>query len=66
MTPRPPPPAALDHRRLAVIDPPGGAQPMTVAADGATRLVRTYSRGRGDPTGGRPRAGTELALGLDA
>ncbi|WEV24653.1 asparagine synthase (glutamine-hydrolyzing) [Streptomyces sp. 71268] len=35
--------AALGHRRLAVIDPPGGAQPMTVAADGATRLVLTYS-----------------------
>lgn len=35
--------AALGHRRLAVIDPPGGAQPMTVAAAGATRLVLTYS-----------------------
>ncbi|MFE6779936.1 asparagine synthase (glutamine-hydrolyzing) [Streptomyces sp. NPDC057702] len=34
---------ALGHRRLAVIDLPGGAQPMTVTAHGATRLVTTYS-----------------------
>lgn len=35
--------AALGHRRLAVLDPDGGAQPMTVHADG--RPVATVSAG---------------------
>ncbi|MFG2494400.1 asparagine synthase (glutamine-hydrolyzing) [Streptomyces caniferus] len=35
--------AALGHRRLAVIDIDGGAQPMTVEEDGRTLLVTTYS-----------------------
>ncbi|TVL90595.1 asparagine synthase (glutamine-hydrolyzing) [Streptomyces sp. SAJ15] len=35
--------AALGHRRLAVIDIEGGAQPMTVARGGETALVTTYS-----------------------
>ncbi|MDH6113397.1 asparagine synthase (glutamine-hydrolyzing) [Kitasatospora sp. MAP12-15] len=37
------PHAALGHRRLAVIDPAGGAQPMTVEQDGRTVLVLSYS-----------------------
>jgi asparagine synthase (glutamine-hydrolysing) len=35
--------AALGHRRLAVIDVAGGAQPMSVEDDGRTVLVTTYS-----------------------
>jgi asparagine synthase (glutamine-hydrolysing) len=35
--------AALGHRRLAVIDLPGGAQPMTVERDGAVVAALTYS-----------------------
>ncbi|MGW1375845.1 asparagine synthase (glutamine-hydrolyzing) [Streptomyces sp. NPDC002446] len=35
--------AALGHRRLAVIDIDGGRQPMTVAHDGRTLIVTTYS-----------------------
>ncbi|MFE0047015.1 asparagine synthase (glutamine-hydrolyzing) [Streptomyces albireticuli] len=35
--------AALGHRRLAVIDPDGGAQPMTFAHDGRTLVSLTYS-----------------------
>ena len=35
--------AALGHRRLAVIDIEGGAQPMSVERDGRTVLVTTYS-----------------------
>jgi asparagine synthase (glutamine-hydrolysing) len=35
--------AGLGHRRLAVIDLPTGAQPMTVEHDGATVAVVTYS-----------------------
>ncbi|MFI6080335.1 asparagine synthase (glutamine-hydrolyzing) [Streptomyces sp. NPDC051217] len=35
--------AALGHRRLAVIDIAGGAQPMAVDSDGHTLLVTTYS-----------------------
>ncbi|MGW3010509.1 asparagine synthase (glutamine-hydrolyzing) [Streptomyces sp. NPDC001219] len=35
--------AAFGHRRLAVIDLDGGAQPMTVTHDGRTLLVTTYS-----------------------
>ncbi|QMU77599.1 asparagine synthase (glutamine-hydrolyzing) [Streptacidiphilus sp. PB12-B1b] len=35
--------AALGHRRLAVIDVVGGAQPMSVERDGRTVLVTTYS-----------------------
>jgi asparagine synthase (glutamine-hydrolysing) len=35
--------AAFGHRRLAVIDPDGGKQPMTVTHDGRTLLVTTYS-----------------------
>ena len=35
--------AAVGHRRLAVIDIPGGRQPMTVEADGAVAAVLTYS-----------------------
>lgn len=35
--------AALGHRRLAVIDIEGGAQPMTVTEDGRTLLATTYS-----------------------
>ncbi|MCK7623183.1 asparagine synthase (glutamine-hydrolyzing) [Streptomyces sp. RS10V-4] len=37
------PHAALGHRRLAVIDPEGGAQPMAVEQDGRTLVVTTYS-----------------------
>ncbi|MDH6134442.1 asparagine synthase (glutamine-hydrolyzing) [Kitasatospora sp. MAA4] len=37
------PHAALGHRRLAVIDPDGGAQPMTAEQDGRTLLVLSYS-----------------------
>jgi asparagine synthase (glutamine-hydrolysing) len=33
----------LGHRRLAVIDLPGGTQPMTVEHDGAVLAVLTYS-----------------------
>src|SRR5512133_2019423 len=33
----------LGHRRLAVIDLPGGVQPMTVEHDGAVLAVLTYS-----------------------
>ncbi|KIZ17776.1 asparagine synthase (glutamine-hydrolyzing) [Streptomyces natalensis] len=35
--------AALGHRRLAVIDIEGGAQPMAVEHDGRTLVVTTYS-----------------------
>ena len=35
--------AALGHRRLAVIDIDGGAQPMTAERDGRVALVTTYS-----------------------
>ncbi|MFT2017450.1 asparagine synthase (glutamine-hydrolyzing) [Streptomyces sp. 796.1] len=35
--------AALGHRRLAVIDLPGGVQPMTATADGRTEAVLSYS-----------------------
>ncbi|WP_327157674.1 asparagine synthase (glutamine-hydrolyzing) [Streptomyces tubercidicus] len=35
--------AALGHRRLAVIDPAGGKQPMTATHEGRTLLVLTYS-----------------------
>src|SRR5262245_36917508 len=35
--------AALGHRRLAVIDPAGGAQPMAAEEDGHTPAVLTYS-----------------------
>lgn len=35
-------PAALGHRRLAIIDLPGGRQPMTVEADGKT-VALVYS-----------------------
>ncbi|MFF2040761.1 asparagine synthase (glutamine-hydrolyzing) [Kitasatospora sp. NPDC058170] len=35
--------AALGHRRLAVIDPEGGAQPMTVEHDGRVLAALTYS-----------------------
>ena len=35
--------AALGHRRLAVIDLAGGAQPMAVRRDGRDVLVTTYS-----------------------
>ncbi|MFE0043306.1 asparagine synthase (glutamine-hydrolyzing) [Streptomyces albireticuli] len=35
--------AALGHRRLAVIDIEGGAQPMRVEHDGRTLLATTYS-----------------------
>ncbi|HEX8007663.1 MAG TPA: asparagine synthetase B, partial [Trebonia sp.] len=34
--------AALGHRRLAVIDPAGGGQPMTAGPDGAPRAVITF------------------------
>ncbi|MDR7275657.1 asparagine synthase (glutamine-hydrolyzing) [Catenuloplanes atrovinosus] len=34
---------ALGHRRLAVIDIPGGTQPMTVRRDGTVTAVITYS-----------------------
>ncbi|MEV6208395.1 asparagine synthase (glutamine-hydrolyzing) [Kitasatospora sp. NPDC051914] len=34
--------AALGHRRLAVIDPPGGAQPMAAEEDGHIPAVLTY------------------------
>ncbi|MER8185866.1 asparagine synthase (glutamine-hydrolyzing) [Kitasatospora sp. NPDC094015] len=37
------PHAALGHRRLAVIDLDGGAQPMTVEQDGRTLAVLSYS-----------------------
>ncbi|MEV4611448.1 asparagine synthase (glutamine-hydrolyzing) [Kitasatospora sp. NPDC049258] len=37
------PHAALGHRRLAVIDIEGGAQPMTVEQDGRTLAVLSYS-----------------------
>ena len=37
------PHAALGHRRLAVIDPDGGVQPMTAEQDGRTLLVLSYS-----------------------
>ncbi|MFJ9409876.1 asparagine synthase (glutamine-hydrolyzing) [Streptomyces sp. NPDC101393] len=35
--------AAFGHRRLAVIDIDGGKQPMSVAHDGRTLIVTTYS-----------------------
>ncbi|WP_406195356.1 asparagine synthase (glutamine-hydrolyzing) [Kitasatospora sp. NBC_01560] len=35
--------AALGHRRLAVIDPEGGAQPMTVEHDGRLLAALSYS-----------------------
>jgi len=35
--------AALGHRRLAVIDLPGGAQPMTAERDGTVVAALTYS-----------------------
>ncbi|GAA1392263.1 asparagine synthase (glutamine-hydrolyzing) [Kitasatospora putterlickiae] len=35
--------AALGHRRLAVIDPEGGVQPMTVEHDGRTLAALSYS-----------------------
>jgi asparagine synthase (glutamine-hydrolysing) len=35
--------AGFGHRRLAVIDPAGGAQPMTVERDGRTQVAITYS-----------------------
>ncbi|MGV9267502.1 asparagine synthase (glutamine-hydrolyzing) [Kitasatospora sp. NPDC003701] len=35
--------AALGHRRLAVIDPEGGAQPMTAEHDGRVLAALTYS-----------------------
>ncbi|NMH98134.1 asparagine synthase (glutamine-hydrolyzing) [Pseudonocardia acidicola] len=35
--------AALGHRRLAVIDVPGGRQPMTVQEDGRTTAALVYS-----------------------
>src|SRR3954454_11428786 len=35
--------AALGHRRLAVIDLPGGRQPMSVAEDGRTAAAMVYS-----------------------
>ncbi len=35
--------AGLGHRRLAVIDLPGGAQPMTVERDGAVVAALSYS-----------------------
>ncbi|MFG1698426.1 asparagine synthase (glutamine-hydrolyzing) [Nonomuraea sp. NPDC049309] len=35
--------AALGHRRLAVIDPEGGAQPMTALQDGRVAAVLSYS-----------------------
>ncbi|GAA3233669.1 asparagine synthase (glutamine-hydrolyzing) [Pseudonocardia petroleophila] len=35
--------AALGHRRLAVIDVPGGRQPMTLTEEGAVRLALVYS-----------------------
>ena len=34
---------ALGFRRLAVIDPPGGRQPMTAERDGAVRAVLAYN-----------------------
>ena len=37
------PHAALGHRRLAIIDVPGGTQPMTREVDGETRLAIVYS-----------------------
>lgn len=37
------PHAALGHRRLAIIDVPGGRQPMTLDVDGETRLSIVYS-----------------------
>ncbi|MFF8204134.1 asparagine synthetase B, partial [Streptomyces rimosus] len=37
------PHAALGHRRLAVLDLPGGSQPMGVTEDGRTLAVLTYS-----------------------
>jgi len=36
-------PVALGHRRLAVIDLPGGRQPMTLEEDGTTTLALVYS-----------------------
>lgn len=39
-------PAALGHRRLAIIDLPGGRQPMTAE----TRTARSRSSTRGRPT----------------
>src|SRR3954452_19929658 len=36
-------PAALGHRRLAIIDLPGGRQPMTLQDDGRTALALVYS-----------------------
>jgi asparagine synthase (glutamine-hydrolysing) len=36
-------PAALGHRRLAVIDLPGGRQPMTLQDEGRTALALVYS-----------------------
>jgi asparagine synthase (glutamine-hydrolysing) len=37
------PQVALGHRRLSVIDIEGGRQPMSVAAEGRTVAVITYS-----------------------
>ncbi|WP_433559994.1 asparagine synthase (glutamine-hydrolyzing) [Pseudonocardia xinjiangensis] len=36
-------PAALGHRRLAIIDLPGGRQPMTLQDEGRTALALVYS-----------------------
>ncbi|MER9858882.1 MULTISPECIES: asparagine synthase (glutamine-hydrolyzing) [unclassified Mesorhizobium] len=36
-------PAALGHRRLAIIDIPGGRQPMTLQEDGRPALVLVYN-----------------------
>jgi len=36
-------PAALGHRRLAIIDIQGGHQPMTLQEDGRTSLALVYS-----------------------
>src|SRR6266516_6892079 len=37
------PHAVLGHRRLAVLDPAGSAQPMVVEVDGAARAVLAYN-----------------------
>jgi asparagine synthase (glutamine-hydrolysing) len=36
-------PAALGHRRLAIIDLPGGRQPMTTQDEGRAELALVYS-----------------------
>ena len=57
------PHAALGHRRLAIIDVPGGHQPMTLDVDGETRLSIVYCGEVYNFTELRDRAGAARATG---